>query len=340
MASTISGGKPLTPERIMQMGFGYAPPLMLHAATRFQVFDQLDAGPKTAAEISRATGASERGMRILLNGLVGLELLVKQSDGRYTLTPESSAFLVSTKPGYRGAFFRHATDLMLKWMQLTEIVRTGKPLAAVNQQDSGVEFFESFVESLFPMSYGVAQLLADALKVPQATGPVRVLDLAAGSGVWGIGIAHRSPKVQVTAVDWPGVIAVTRRMAARHGVEERMQFIEGDLLDVPFGDGYQIATLGHIVHSEGEERSRKLFKKTLDALAAGGTIAIAEWLVNEDRTGPAFPLIFAVNMLVNTEQGDTYSFQELRDWLEQAGFKDVRTLEVPAPSPLVLATKP
>jgi len=111
------------------------------------------------------------------------------------------------------------------------------------------------------------------------------------------------------------------------------------LLDADFGEGYEVATLGHILHSEGEDRSRKLLKKTANALKPGGTIAIGEWLVNDERTEPLNGLMFAVNMLVNTESGDTFSFNEIKRWLEEAGFKNARTLEAPGPSPLVLATK-
>jgi hypothetical protein len=114
----------------------------------------------------------------------------------------------------------------------------------------------------------------------------------------------------------------------------------GDLASVDFGTGYQVATLGHILHSEGADRSRALLAKAFAALAPGGTIAIAEWLVDADRTGPPMGLIFAVNMLVNTDQGDTFSFEEIAGWLKAAGFVGPRTLEVPGPAPLVLATKP
>jgi hypothetical protein len=111
-------------------------------------------------------------------------------------------------------------------------------------------------------------------------------------------------------------------------------------LQTNFGSGYDIATLGHILHSEGEERSRQLLEKTFRALKPGGTIAIAEWLVNDARTEPVPSLMFAVQMLVNTEKGDTFSFNEIKSWLEDAGFKKVRKLQAPGPSPLILATKP
>jgi hypothetical protein len=109
---------------------------------------------------------------------------------------------------------------------------------------------------------------------------------------------------------------------------------------VDFGTGYNIATLGHILHSEGEPRSRALLKKTFDALAPGGTIAIQEFLVNDTRTGPPNGLIFAVNMLVATDEGDTWSFNEIAGWLREAGFENPRTLDSPGPSPLILANRP
>jgi ubiquinone/menaquinone biosynthesis C-methylase UbiE len=331
---------PVTPERLMQYAFGYAAPLMLEAAVRHRIFDLLDGGPRTIDQLTAATGTSERGLRILLNGLVGMEMLAKDAQGRYSLTPESSIFLVSGKPGYRGGFFKHtSSQLIPKWLKLTDIVRTGKPAIAVNQEGEGAQFFLEFVEDLFPINQASARILGEHLNVPAATKPVSVLDLAAGSGVWGIAIAQLSPHVRVTAVDWPGVLPATRRTAEREGVADRCRFVGGDLLEVDFGSGHQIATLGHILHSEGVERSRALLKKTFAALAPGGTIAIAEWLVNDERTGPPPGLMFAVNMLVNTEQGDTFTFNEIRRWLEEAGFRDVRTLEVPSVSPLVLATK-
>jgi ubiquinone/menaquinone biosynthesis C-methylase UbiE len=169
---------------------------------------------------------------------------------------------------------------------------------------------------------------------------VKALDLAAGSGVWGIALAKKSAHVSVTAVDWPNVLNVTRKIAQREGVAERFSYIGGDLAEADFGGGYNVATLGHILHSEGEERSRVLLKKTGAAMAPGGTIAIAEFLVNEERTGPQVSLVFAVNMLVATERGDTYSFGQIAGWLRKAGFVNARTVDSPGPSPLILANRP
>jgi hypothetical protein len=144
----------------------------------------------------------------------------------------------------------------------------------------------------------------------------------------------------VTAVDWPGVLEVTKRVAQRCGVADRFRFVGGDLQSADFGAGHAVALLGHILHSEGPARSRALLQRAYDALAPGGTIAIAEFLVDADRSGPPLGLMFAVNMLLHTDEGGTYSFDEIAAWLREAGFADVRTLDAPAPSPLILANRP
>src|SRR5437879_7823249 len=316
----------VTPERLMQFGFAYAPPLIIGAATANKVFDTLASGGKNVEEVSRKTGASIRGLRAIMNALVGLELLKKNGD-KYALTPESEAFLVSNKPGTLAGFFSmNRVRLMQQWMKLDEIVRTGRPAEARNQEGPGTEFFSELVENIIPMSYGSAQALADHLKLAHATNQVRVLDLASGSGIWGIVLAQKSPQVQVTAVDWAGMIPTTKRITQKFGVADRFKYIEGDIGTVDFGNGYDIATLGHILHSEGEERSRHLLKKTFGALKPGGTIAIADWLVNDERNEPPPSLVFAVTMLVNTEKGDTFSFNEIKSWLEEAGYKNARAL--------------
>jgi hypothetical protein len=341
MATTTHTHAQVTPERIMQMAWGYVPPLVLEAAIRHRVFDVLASGPKNIWEVEKATGASARGLTAIMDVLVGLNFLSKDEQGRFALTPESDTFLVSTKPSFQGGMIKHCSEQLIpRWLHLNEVVGTGKPVSAVNEEKSGGEFFQNFVLDIFPMSYPAASALAAHMNYGSAGAPVRVLDLAAGSGVWGIAQAQSSPRVQVTAVDWPEVIDLTKKTSASFGFADRFSFVAGDLLEADFGSGYSVATLGHILHSEGEKRSRRLLAKTFGALANGGTIAVQEFLVNKERTGPINGLFFAVNMLVNTEEGNTWSFEEIGAWLEEAGFTKPRLLESPGPSPIILATKP
>lgn len=338
---TEQNSAPVTPERILQMAWGFSAPLILEAAINNRVFDALDEGSKSLAETALATDCSERGLKAIMDALVGFSFLAKDGDEKYSLTAESAAFLVSSKPSFQGGFLRHTSNQLIpNWLHLNEVVKTGKPAEAVNQQGSGIEFFEILVPDIFPLSYPGAQDLAAHFAWATQEGTVSVLDLGAGSGVWGIAQAQSAPNVTVTAVDWPGVIDITRKTAERFGIADRFTFVTGDLQDADFGSGHAAATVGHILHSEGEQRSRKLLKRIFDVLAPGGTIAIQEFLVNSDRTGPMNGLIFAVNMLVNTEVGGTYSFDEIAAWLTEAGFTNARLLEARGPSPLILATKP
>jgi len=332
--------KPITPERIMQFAWGFAPTLVIQAAIQHRVFDLLDESPKTIKELAKKSGASERGLTAIANVLVGFNFLSRQGE-RYKLTPESAAFLVSTKPGYQGALFNHMSGQIIPtWLHLSKVVGTGKPVDLVNEQKRGAAFFAKFVESIFPLSYMPARSLGEHLKLSKTKTPVSVLDIAAGSGVWGIALAQQSPLVSISAVDWAPVLPVTKKVAKRHGVGHRLKTIPGDLLKVDFGTGHQIATLGHILHSEGRERSRQLLRKVFKALAPGGTIAIAEFVPNDERTGPPAPLIFAINMLVNTTVGDTFTFAEMSRWLRDAGFEKPRQFDAGGVSPLILATKP
>ena len=230
-----------------------------------------------------------------------------------------------------GGLLKHVSQHLIgSWLGLAECVRTGRPHRPVNQESVGGEFFVELVEDIFHMSFPAACLAAEEL-LDGTVHEVRVLDIASGSGVWGIAMARNRPHVRVTAVDWPTVIPVTRRVSERHNVGHQFNYVEGDILKADLGTGHHIATLGHILHSEGEARSRELLKRVHAAMAKGGTIVISEFLPDEGRRGPATPLIFAVNMLVNTDEGTTYTFKQISNWLKEAGFRRPRCSKSPAP---------
>src|SRR2546423_1762223 len=199
-----------TPERLQQFGFAYAPPLIISAAVNNKVFDALEGAPKTIEQFKKETSASARGLRSVMDALVGLELMKKDRQSRYSLTPESKACLTRERPGTLSGFFGSILPVMIsRWLRLTRIVRDRRPAVAMNQETEGTEFFSQLVETIIPMSYPGAQKLADHLKVAKAKEQVRVIDLAAGSGIWGIAGGQKSPRARGAGGGLAGGISTT-----------------------------------------------------------------------------------------------------------------------------------
>jgi ubiquinone/menaquinone biosynthesis C-methylase UbiE len=272
-----------------------------------------------------------------LDAVVGFGLLRKQS-GEYQLTPESETFLVKSSPFYFGPMVQASKNLMSMFMEeLPNSVRTGKPAVAVEQEESGAQFFANLVEGLFAMNYPTGRFLADRRLLGS---PKDVLDVAVGSGAWSIPLAEVDPEVRVTGLDFKDVLPVTRKFFERRGVEKQLTEFPGNLREVDLGtDRYDLVILGHILHTEGPASARALLKKAHRALKPGGRVVIAEFIPNDERTGPPQPLIFTLTMLLNSTEGTTYTMPELRGMLAEAGFKEIRAIEAPAPSPLVVGEK-
>jgi ubiquinone/menaquinone biosynthesis C-methylase UbiE len=330
----------VTPAPILEATFGFAANQILLSAIDLDLFTHLANGANTVETLARATSCSPRGLRILLNALVGFKYLERDGDS-YALAPVAETFLLKTSPQYLGGMILHSRQVRPAWDRLTEIVHTGKPGHSVESNEDHGEFFAQFVDALYALNAGAAEAAAHALADGHAAGEFRVLDIGAGSGVWSLALARQIRSARVTVADWPIVIEkVTSKFAERLGVSNRYDYLPGNFREVDFGESrFDVALLGHICHSEGAERTRALFRRVHRALKSGGRILIAEMVADDARREAAFPLLFAVNMLVNTEDGDTFTFGEYRQWLEEAGFGKVRMIEAPSPSPLILAAK-
>ncbi len=323
-------------DTISQMNFSMAGARVLATAVQLGIFSAIAAGNAAAADVAKAAGADRRATQMLLDALTAFGLLTKQGD-RYSLPAASAQYLVKKSPDYMG-FMVENDDLWDSWGQLTEVVRRGKPARQVDKQHLAEEFFPVLVRSLHIMNREPARRMAAALGMNGKA--LQVLDVACGSGVWSIAIAESNSHSRVTAQDFPAVLQTTRQFVRQHEVEKQYDYLPGDLKEADFGEGrFDLALLGNICHSEGEESSRNLFKRLFRALKPGGRVAIIEAIPNEERSGPPFPLIFALTMLLNTEVGGTYTLGEYTRWLKEAGFSRVETKDIGSHSPLVLGLK-
>lgn len=325
-------------ERLHQAHFSFAPERVLSTSLKFDVFSHIAAGKKTAAEIAAAAGTSERGMRMLLNALAALELLAKR-EGRYEVPPDLARYLVRESPEYLGAFF--ATDhLWNSWGHLADAVREGKPWRSASEKEVAEEFFPVLVRTLHITNSKPAQNLAPQLVSLCGKSGLRVLDIGCGSAVWSIAIAKADPKARITAFDYPKVLETTRQFAKREGVADRTEYMPGDFRVAQFPESsFDIVLVGNIAHGEGPEGVRDLFARTHRALVSGGRLVVVDMIPNDERSGPPYPLLFALNMLVNTDHGDTYTLPEYREWLTGAGFARIDTLDIGLHSPTIVATK-
>ena len=329
----------LTPERIIQDLWAARHAQVLMAGTDLDVFSHIASGKRSSKEIARAASSSQRGTVMLLDALVGLGYLNKKGEA-YGLEPVSEKFLVRGRETYLGSMVNETKMVWESWAHLTEVVRSGRPYRTVDVEEAAREFFPELVAAIFPMSYGAAQSAVSALPEKTRGRIKRILDVAAGSAAWSLAFAQAIPEARVTVVDYPEVTKVAKQFTRRFGVADRYDYQEGNLRDVNFGrNKYDLVILGHIIHSEGEKWGKKLIKRSSSALKEGGLLLIGEMVPNDDRTGPPLPLVFGLNMLLNTEQGDVFTMRQYREWLKDAGFKKVTTIEASGPSPLILATK-
>jgi len=336
MKKTNNDGEEPNPGKIFETAFAFTTTRVLIAAIDLELFTHIASGNNTVAEIAKAASASERGTEILLNGLTSLDFLVKSND-TYDLTPLSDKFLVKGKPAYFGDFALHMDDLWEPWSHLTGAAKTGKPFKRL-EKDHGPEFFEKMVVQIFPMSYPCAKAAAEALGAGTSWENLNILDVAAGSGAWGIAFAQKGAKV--TAIDWPNVLEVTKKVVNKFDVGQKFKYLPGDLREVDFGEEqYDLVILGHICHTEGAKKTRELLSRVHRALKRRGKVLIAEMIPDDERSRAVLPLMFAANMLVNTTEGNTFTRAEYREWLEEAGFHDMTIIDAPGPSPLIVACK-
>lgn len=293
----------------------------LRAAIELDLFSKLAAGPATAAELAEACGASERGTRILADYLTILGFLQKR-DARYALTHDSQVFLTRSSPAYLGGAleFLLTPQLRQSFDHLATAVRRGGttlPEEGTVSHDNPI--WVTFARAMAPLMQLPARLLVD-LVAEDREQPLRVLDVAAGHGLFGITVAEHYPNSTITALDWANVLSVASENAQRAGVAQRHQLRPGSAFDVDWGGPYDVVLLTNFLHHFDVSTCERLAKKSYDALAPGGRVVTLDFVPDDDRISPPHTATFALTMLASTPEGDAYTFAEYERIFARAGF--------------------
>ncbi|MCL7425745.1 class I SAM-dependent methyltransferase [Streptomyces sp. YS415] len=324
-----------SPDTVMRLINGYWATGILAASATHSLFTHLENGADTAAELADRARISERGAQTLLDGLVSVGL-VELTGGRYRNTAEASAYLVDGKPASLSSFAKLKLSHMGSLADLAEVVRVGGPVAKSVVEVANNPHWEGIVTAIAAQSIPAATLAADLLGLAGA-GEISVLDVGGGSGVYSGIWLEANPAARATQLDWEPINAIARRLLTERGVADRFTTVDGDFHSTDFGTAqYDVAVYSHIAHQEGPESNVEVFTRLRQALRPGGTLVVNDYVVDDDRGGPAFPLIFAAEMLLKSKQGSTWRRCDYQEWLTKAGFTSVSFHSAP-PATLVLA---
>jgi len=310
-----------SPQAIFDTLNGYQRTFALKAAIELDLFTAIAGGENTLAALAPKCRAAERGIRILCDFLVTIGFLTKH-DGRYGLTADANMFLDRRSPAYLGTIARFIArpEVVDEYKELTAIVRRG------GTADAGVvapenHLWVEFARSMAPLMYMPAEQIAGILGARESTRPWKVLDIAAGHGLFGITLAKQNQRAKVVALDWPQVLEVAKENARSAGVSERFETIAGSAFEADFGSGYDVVLLTNFLHHFDPPTNEKLLRKVHAALQPGGRAVTLEFVPNEDRVTPAAAARFSMMMLGHTPSGDAYTFSELEGMFRNAGFQ-------------------
>jgi 2-polyprenyl-3-methyl-5-hydroxy-6-metoxy-1,4-benzoquinol methylase len=331
----------VTPEPIWQLMTAFQLSAAYKTAVELELFTRIAEGNQTAAELASSCGAAERGVRILADTLTVVGILQKEGD-RYSLGDAAATFLDKRLPTYLG----DAVNFIMGEAQrrgfddLTNAVRHGgSQVKGEASLDPDSPMWVTFAKAMMPLMVPNAQAIAQNLGF-ESDRELKVLDIAAGHGIFGIMVAKAYPNAQIYAVDWANVLTVASENATKFGVADRHHLIEGDAFDVDFGSDYDVALVTNFLHHFDAATCTDFMRKVHQALKPGGKAVTLEFIPNDDRVSPPAEALFALIMLAATPAGDAYTFTELRRIMENAGFGENEHIPLaPMPQHLVVSVK-
>ena len=323
-------------EQINQLASAFQGSRVLLTAFELELFTALEKGEMDSATLAGKLDTDTRATDRLLNVLCSLGLINKKNN-LFSNAPAASRHLVKGKPGYL-AGLSHRNNLWDTWTNLTGAVYGDEKKKEAAKKKKQKEWSESFIRAMHTRAHASAPGIVAQIDLQ---GVKRVLDVGGGSGAFSIQFVKQGVNLKASVFDLPHVVEMTKRYVSEAGVEASFDFLPGDYNQVEsFGSGYDLAFLCAIIHINSPQSNQKLVQKCFDALQSGGRLVINDFIMDEDRINPQFGAFFALNMLVGTAEGDTYTESEIRSWYEKAGFRDVKRLEPLGPGTSIIGSKP
>jgi SAM-dependent methyltransferase len=322
---------PLSPKPIMELATAFQRSRPLLTAFELGLFTALNSEARTSEETAAALDTNPRATDRLMNALVALGLLEKR-EGRFRNSPLAEAYLVKGRPDYMGGL-GHTNHLWDTWSRMTDVVRDGHPVGLAEINDRGDDWLRPFIAAMHSRA---RQTAGEVVGMLDLEGVTRVLDVGGGSGAYAMAFARARRGISAVVFDLPGVVPLTKAYIAQEGLAAEVTTVTGDYLTAPLAGGFDLVFMSAVIHSNDADDNRLLFRKAVQALNPGGQMVVQDFLMNEERDGPMMAALFALNMLVGTPKGDTYTEREVRSWMEQAGCRSVTRLDTAFGTNLVI----
>ncbi|MGA2622232.1 MAG: methyltransferase [Bacteroidota bacterium] len=309
----------LSPNIIREIAYRFQSSRILLTAFELGVFTELGNRKRSSSEVARALKTDPRATDRLMNALCAMKMLVKKN-GRFQNTPVASRFLVKGKPEFTSGLM-HTVHLWDTWTTLTAAVRKGTSVAVRPEINSrGDTWLTAFIAAMHDRAAKQAPAVVAQMDLSSVS---RVLDVGSGSGAFAMAFVKAKEGITATVFDLPNVLPLTKRYVRQAKLSGKVELQAGDYLMDDLGRGFDIVFLSAIVHSNSESENRKLIKKCARALNPNGRVVVQDFIMDDDRTAPLHGAFFALNMLVGTGSGDTYTESEVRSWMEEAGLSKI-----------------
>ncbi len=317
--------------RLEDIAHGYMNASILLTALHEGVFEALGETPRAPRELAAELERDPRALDLMLHALAAAGVLEKRDDG-FVLPAEHAAILRRDGDETQASIFAHHFDLMRRWARMDHVLHTGEPVP----REQTARKHRHYICGMREVSKRSSRDVSTGVDL---SGVRRLLDVGGGPATASLTFAAAHPELECVVFDLPETVAIAREVIADSGLGDRVSTVEGDYFEDDFGEGFDVVYVSNIIHSLGPDAVAMIYRKAYAALEPGGRLMVKDFFLDDDRTSPAFAARFAVNMLVATEDGRTYTRAETMEAMRAVGFSGFDVIDVAQNSQVIIGTK-